>query len=109
MGFIDHDAADHLSSIIRSSANSNITASTSLFGASNVADPLGWKDLLWLENSETYQLPIVSGNDNTSSDEFWQAIEVVGSEARCERKKRNRRRIDRIEKMIGLLRCNKVD
>ena len=109
IGFIDHDAADHLSSVIRSSANSNMTASTSFFGASNVADPLGWDDLLWLENSETCQLPIVSGNDNTSSNEFWQAIEVVGSEARCERKRRNRRRIERIEKMIGLLRRNKLD
>lgn len=109
MGFIDHDAADHLSSIIRSSANSSNGTKTRTFGVSNVADPLGWDDILWLENSHPQHASIPgyeSKRTDQSTDEFWQTIEVVGSEARCERKKRNQRRIERIEKMIGLLQCN---
>ncbi len=105
IGFIDHDAADHLSSAIRSSANNRNSYEATMFGVSNVAEPLGWDDIRWLENSENHKLP-TSQNKN-SSDVFWQTIEVVGSEARCDRKMRSRRRIKRIEKMIGLLRCNK--
>ncbi len=102
IGFIDHDAADHLSSAIRSSANNSNFYEATTFGVSNVAEPLGWDDMRWLENSENHKLP----TSQKSSDGFWQTIEVVGSEARCDRKMRNRQRIKRIEKMIGLLRCN---
>ena len=110
MGFIDHDAADHLSSVIRSSANNSNDTESTTFGVSNVADPLGWDDLLWLENSDPQHVSI-SGyvstrTDQSDNNEFWQTFEVLGSDARCYRKKRNQRRIERIEKMIGLLQCN---
>lgn len=104
IGFIDHDAADHLSSVIRSSVNDSNSYETSKFGVSNLAEPLGWDDFRWLVNSESHQLPI-SQHEN-ARDGSRQVIKVVGNEARCERKKRNRRRIERIEEMIGLLRCN---
>ncbi len=91
IGFIDHDAADHLSSVIRSSVNNNVAETK--FGISNVAEQLRWDDMLWLENSESYL---------ASNDAFWHTIEVVGSEARIDRMNRNQRRIERIENMMGL-------
>jgi hypothetical protein len=110
MGFIDHDAVDHLSSIIRSSANNSNATESTTFGVSNVADPLGWDDLLWLENSDP-QHASISGyvstrTDQSDNNEFWQTFDVLGSDARCNRKKRNQRRIERIEKMVRLLQCS---
>lgn len=99
IGFIDHDAADHLSSITRSVANS-YDDNEETIDSSNVVPPLGPEDIAWLENSDD-DLTMPSNNENEGNSGFWQTIEVVGSEARCDRQKRNQRRTEILEEMLG--------
>ncbi|KAL7543088.1 hypothetical protein ACHAWF_007325 [Thalassiosira exigua] len=101
IGFIDHDCADHLSSITRSSVNSNVGDLKHIpFVA---AKPLGEDDMKWLEKSD-------EGKDTSSSDHegeenrmggFWRTFDVIGSEARDERQKRSQRRMEIIQGMLG--------
>lgn len=107
IGFIDHDAADHLSSITRSVANSydDDDNEETKIDITNAAQPLGKEDIMWLENSDSEQ-SISANNDNENkkddnSNGFWKTFETVGSEARCDRRERNKRRIDIIEDMVG--------
>ena len=99
IGFIDHDAADHLSSITRSIANSyDDDEDKKMIDIANAVEPLSKEDIVWLENSESDQ-SLLEGN---SSNGFWKTIEVVGSEARYDRRERNKRRTGIIEDMLGL-------
>jgi len=116
MGFIDHDAADHLSSITRSVANSfedrakidipNEMDMSSLFRA---VESLGREDIAWLENSESDKTTSINGNEHeykesrstNESNNFWKTIEVVGSDAREDRHRRKQRRTERIQEMLG--------
>ena len=114
IGFIDHDAADHLSSISRSVANTykdeKIKVDMSNAGVEElpfrVAKPLGVEDIAWLSNSDDDK-PVLTNNFNdeekttTKSNAFWQSIEVVGSDARRERLIRSQRRAEIIEEMLG--------
>mmetsp|Transcript_13590 Transcript_13590/g.32899 ORF Transcript_13590/g.32899 Transcript_13590/m.32899 type:complete len:269 (-) Transcript_13590:625-1431(-) len=105
IGFIDHDAADHLSSITRSHANGYEGDDKRVDMISNVAHPLGLDDIAWLENSDAEQTTILSSSDENethrSQSDFWQTMEVVGSDARYDRRKRNQRRTKIIEDMLG--------
>jgi hypothetical protein len=109
IGYIDHDVADHLSSIARSFPNIDDGEGGDGIGVlSNAVESLGREDIVWLENSDIVAGRSMSGNDDAnhpssenSSGGFWQTTEVVGSEMRCDRKERNRRRIEIIQKFLG--------
>ena len=101
---LKHDAADHLSSIARSYANSNHGEGGEIKTLLQ-AKSLGKKDIAWLENSET----VNDANRGKSSSPIklcdtlsWQSIEVVGSEMRVNRKERNQQRKKIIEKFLGI-------
>ena len=98
IGFIDHDAADHLSSIIRSIPNSRDDEEKKAIDMSNAVKPLGESDLRWLENSESD----TSDNDEGSVDGFWKTMNSMGSDARSDRKERSKRRTLEIEQMLGI-------
>jgi hypothetical protein len=109
IGFIDHDVADHLSSIIRSIPNVKDDHDGGVIGGgqsilSNALEPLGLEDIAWLENSDAVVGINAHAKDSSSGDAengFWRSIEVVGSEMRSDRRDRNRRRIEIIEKFLG--------
>ncbi|KAL3795951.1 hypothetical protein ACHAW5_004231 [Stephanodiscus triporus] len=109
IGYIDHDVADHLSSIARSFPNVDDGEGGGGIGVLlNAVESLGREDIAWLENSDIVVGRSMSGNDDanhpsskSSSGGFWQTIDVVGSEMRCNRKKRNQRRIEIIQKFLG--------
>ncbi len=112
IGFIDHDVADHLSSIIRSIPNVKDDYDREVGGGgqvmtgilSNAVEALGPEDFAWLENSDAVVGINVHSKDSPSGgveNGFWRSIEVVGSEMRSDRRDRNRRRIEIIEKMLG--------
>ena len=101
IGFIDHDAADHLSSITRSIANSYDEEDKKMIDIANAVEPLSKEDIAWLENSES-DLSNSNNEEGNSSNGFWKTIEVVGSEARYDRRERNKRRTEIIEDMLGL-------
>jgi hypothetical protein len=123
IGFIDHDIADHLSSIVRSVPNVEDDYGVEIGGGgglvklnilSHAVQPLGVEDIAWLENSDTIvgnggrsiSSANVDAKDSLSAgrtdDRFWRSIEVVGSEMRSDRRERNLRRIEIIEKLLGL-------
>ena len=100
---LKHDAADHLSSIARSYANTNHGKGGEIKTLLQ-AESLGKKDIAWLENSET----VNDANKDKSSSPIklsntlsWQSIEVVGNEMRDNRKERNQQRKKIIEKFLG--------
>lgn len=97
IGFIDHDAADHLSSITRSFANSHDDKTKIKIDITNAVKPLGREDLAWLALSDS-----VKGSNNSNDGvSFWKSIEVVGSDARYDRLQRNKVKIQTIEDMLG--------
>jgi len=98
IGFIDHDVADHLSSIARSIPNSRDDEEKKQIDMSNAVKPLGESDLRWLENSESD----TSDNDEGSVDGFWKTMNSMGSDARSDRKERSKRRTFEIEQMLGI-------
>jgi len=98
IGFIDHDGADHLSSIARSIPNSRDDEEKKQIDMSNAVKPLGESDLRWLENSESD----TSDNDEGSVDGFWKTMNSMGSDARSDRKERSKRRTFEIEQMLGI-------
>jgi hypothetical protein len=100
-----HDAADHLSSIARSYANTDHGEGGEMKTLLQ-AESIGKKDIAWLENSETVN---DTHRDSRSSSPIklcdtlsWQLIEVVGGEMRDNRKERNQQRIKIIEKFLGV-------
>ena len=99
IGFIDHDGADHLSSIARSIPNSRDDEEKKQIDMSNAVKPLGESDLRWLENSESD----TSDNDEGSVDGFWKTMNSMGSDARSDRKERSKRRTFEIEQMLGII------
>lgn len=112
IGFLDHDAADHLSSVTRSMAN-GYGGDGEGVDVMNAVQPLGPVEIAWLENSDTNDRrsssrasasPSKSGGEEMDEGgDFWRSFEVVGSEARYHRKKRDERRKERICEMIGLV------
>mmetsp|Transcript_23062 Transcript_23062/g.42344 ORF Transcript_23062/g.42344 Transcript_23062/m.42344 type:complete len:439 (+) Transcript_23062:90-1406(+) len=115
IGFIDHDAADYLSSITRSFVNSH-DDEKKIDDLKDMEElpfyavkSLGQEDLAWLENSDSDQTIVTANNEyegkgsskSRSSNNFFQTIEVVGSEARDDRQKRNQRRTKIIQEMLG--------
>lgn len=113
IGFIDHDAADYLSSIARSFANANNGEGGVIGALLNSVVSLGQKDMAWLEMSDIVTERSISGvrdlnndsgslQDHLRSDFSWQSIEVVGSEMRYIRRERNQRRINIIRRMLCL-------
>jgi hypothetical protein len=111
IGFVDHDAADYLSSITRSFVNAHdddgvnahdddgMNINISANGVEEelpftVAKPLDQEDITWLENSDQSEEKI---------SDFWQTIQVVGKEARHDRQKRNQRRMKIIQELLGSL------
>ena len=99
IGFIDHDAADHLSSIARSIPNSRDDEEKKMIDMSNAVKPLGESDLRWLANSESDILD----NKEGSADGFWRTMNSMGSEARSDRRDRSKRRTYEIEQMLGMI------
>jgi hypothetical protein len=91
----------------------------------NAVEPLGPEDIAWLENSDILvggggvrsttassssggiddaDAPPPSPSDGSvGSASFWRAIEVVGSDMRCDRRERNRRRVEIIEMLLSRL------
>jgi hypothetical protein len=92
----------------------------------NAVEPLGPEDIAWLENSDIVvggggvrsttasssssggiddaDAPPPSPSDGSvGSASFWRAIEVVGSDMRCDRRERNRRRVEIIEMLLSRL------
>ena len=98
IGFIDHDAADHLSAITRSIPNCRDDEEKKLIDISNAVKPLEESDLRWLENSESD----IPDNEEGSVDGFWKTMNSIGSEARSDRKERSKRRTYEIEQMLGM-------
>ena len=97
IGFIDHDAADHLSSITRSCVNSHDDKTKIKIDITNAVKPLGREDLAWLALSDS-----VKGSNNSNDGvSFWKSIEVVGSEARYDRLQRNKAKLQTIEDTLG--------
>ncbi|KAL9191195.1 hypothetical protein ACHAXT_000901 [Thalassiosira profunda] len=99
VGFIDHDAADHLSSVARTVANSYDDDSGEV--SFRAVKPLSEEDLLWLTNSDTDPAPSADEDRCNELNGFWQAFEVIGSDARQDRRQRNRRKTEAIEEMLG--------
>jgi len=112
IGFIDHDAADYLSSITRSFANSNDNEQK--FDNSSgweelpffVVESLSDQNIAWLKNSDEKQTITANKNERigprkSSASNFWKTIKVVGSEARDDRQKRSHRKTKIIHEMLG--------
>lgn len=106
-GFVDHDAADYLSSITRSSVNryddSELDPTTMELDRLpfRTVEALGDDDLEWLVNSESDQATSSAGNGQNSTSDFWRTITVEGPDAREDRRKRNECRKNRIHGMLG--------
>jgi len=101
---LKHDAADHLSSIARSYANTNHGKGGEIKTLLQ-AESLGKKDIAWLENSETVNDANIDKSSSPiklSNTLSWQSIEVVGNEMRDNRKERNQQRKKIIEKFLGV-------
>lgn len=129
-GFVDHDAADYLSSVTRSTPNTcndegveyNVHGSSSMLNTTlsfRAVECLGADDIEWLENSDqtsseqTQPFTSVNAGDGDEersssstgtgeSSEFWRTITVQGSDAREDRRKRNDRKKERILEMLQL-------
>jgi len=106
IGFIDHNAADHLSSITRSFANTyddKTKIDVMEDPPFRAVKPLEREDLAWLKNSENNRTALAENNEEKeSTNGFFQSIDVVGSDARHDRKKRYQRRTEIIQEMLGL-------
>ena len=97
-GFLDHDAADYLSSNARYISNSsdNEYANKSPFRAVNSLTP---HDLRWLAYSENDKIIGSTGGKLPNTD-IWNEIIVKGSDAREDRRMRKERRIDSIQELL---------
>jgi hypothetical protein len=85
-GFLDHDAADHLSSNARYVSNNN-----DCYTPFRAVRSLGIDDLKWLAYSE---------EDKDDDAGIWNEIIVKGNDAREDRRKRKQLRIDRILELL---------
>lgn len=126
-GFLDHDAADYLSSATRSLVNEDFSGGVAktasgtdddpiapISSSFRIVRPLEEEDLEWLENSDAEfskqrkDDACSEGDDGRSesnvdgSEKFWKSIVVEGSEAREERRQRNARYQRRVEQMLGV-------
>jgi len=120
-GFIDHDAADYLSSATRSMSNNDNSSKNNIDEPSGLGNHLKFRsvatlsevDLDWLANSESSSRLSMPLNENVEerqdSDEIsfggsesWRTVNVLGSNARDDRLKRNKRRKERIWNVLGL-------
>ncbi|KAL7449619.1 hypothetical protein ACHAWC_001667 [Mediolabrus comicus] len=84
-GFLDHDAADHLSSNARYVSNNN-----DCYTPFRAVYSLGIDDLKWLAYSE----------EDKDDAGIWNEIIVKGNDAREDRRKRKQLRIDRILELL---------
>lgn len=103
IGFIDHDVADYLSSATRSVPNGNeYEMEPSLLSP---VKALGNESLTWLRNSDGNISTDYRGSTNPGlgSETVWKPVDVVGREMRDDRQKRNQRRTDIIQDMLGPL------
>ena len=103
IGFIDHDAADYLSSATRSIPNSKLDLNVEELEQLpfRVVCQLRPQDIEWLENSDdgvkTLPKPVRKGNVK-----YWNKITVRGSDAREEQRRRNESKVEMIRIMLGI-------
>jgi hypothetical protein len=103
IGFVDHDAADHLSSVARTLPNKDIDEVGIPFRA---VCSLRRADIDWLKNSDDYvacDVKLKSIQKSGGDAKYWNKITVRGSDAREERRKRNERKLEMITEMLGEL------
>lgn len=99
-GFIDHDAADYLSSATRSIPNSQLE-----MNEESELDQIPFRavcslrqqDIEWLKNSDEGVEPAHNGKRR-----YWNKIRVRGSDAREEQKRRNESKVRLIREMLGI-------
>lgn len=105
-GFIDHDAADYLSSSTRSKPNVKVDFNSE---ESFCLESLPFQavcslrpaDLEWLENSDdTVETALQPKTEGSSRP--WNKITVRGSDARNEQKNRNERKQRMVTEMLGI-------
>ncbi|KAL7476860.1 hypothetical protein ACHAW6_002696 [Cyclotella cf. meneghiniana] len=108
IGFVDHDAADYLSSATRSLSNSDIAMNVDIsdglekFPFRSVCS-LRREDIAWLENSDCpFDINTSSDPNTDSSSKYWKRIAVRGSDARDDRRRRNKRKQEIIMEMLGI-------
>jgi hypothetical protein len=108
IGFVDHDAADYLSSATRSLSNSNIAMNVDISEGFEKLPfrsvcSLRREDIAWLENSDCpFDVNTSSDSNNDSSSKYWKRITVRGSDARDDRRRRNKRKQEMIIKMLEI-------
>lgn len=106
IGFVDHDAADYLSSATRSKPNAkmdfNLEESIELdelpFAEVYELRP---EDIKWLKNSDDV-VDSVGKSKTNGSTKPWSKITVRGSDARNEQRRRNERKQKMVKEMLGL-------
>ncbi|KAL3784721.1 hypothetical protein HJC23_007730 [Cyclotella cryptica] len=109
IGFVDHDAADYLSSATRSWSNSNIAMNVDI---SEGVEKLSFRsvcslrpeDIAWLENSDdcAFDVNPSSKPKTDGSSTYWKRITVRGSDARDDRRRRSKLKQEMIMDMLGI-------
>ena len=99
IGFVDHDAADHLSAIARSVTNHRADeAIAEVRSKFRAVPPLDQGNLDWLQTSEKDETREITNHYRTGAKKTGQA---VGGEARDVRRRRSQRRADILREMLG--------
>jgi len=106
IGFVDHDAADYLSSATRSVPNSKHEMNyDEVLDIENLpfraVCPLRSEDIEWLKKSDE-SVQTSSDSMRKSGRKYWNKINVRGSDARNEQRKRNESKRKMVMEMLGM-------